>query len=51
MGRVTNGYLSIYVSTRVGSSSYPLSDYYVVAVNNNGSSDASNVVEAYAENY
>ncbi len=51
MGRVTNGYLSIYVSTRVGSSSYPLSDYYVVAVNNAGPSDASNTVEAYAENY
>lgn len=51
MGRVTNGYLDIYVSTRVGSGSYPLSDYYVVAVNNAGASVASNVVEAYAENY
>ena len=51
MGRVTNGYLDITVSTRVGSSSYPLSDYYVVAVNNAGPSDASNAAEAYAENY
>lgn len=51
MGRVTNGYLDISVSTRVGSSSYPLSDYYVVAVNNAGTSDSSNVVEAYAEKY
>jgi secreted trypsin-like serine protease len=51
MGRVTNGSLDIYVSTRVGSSSYPLSEYFVVAVNNAGPSDASNAVEAYAENY
>jgi secreted trypsin-like serine protease len=51
MGRVTNGSLDIYVSTRVGSSSYPLSDYYVVAVNNAGPSVASDTVEAYAENY
>jgi hypothetical protein len=45
MGSVTNGYLDITVSTRVGSSSYPLSDYYVVAVNNAGPSAASNTVE------
>jgi len=50
MGRVTNGYLDDVVSTKVRSGSYPPSDYWVVAVNNNGSSDASNVVEAYAEN-
>lgn len=51
MGSVTNGSLQVTVSTRVRSGSYPLSDYYVVAVNNNGTSIASNVVEAYAENY
>ena len=51
MGSVTYGSLGIYVSTRLGSSSYPLSDYYVVAVNNAGPSVASNTVEAYAENY
>ena len=51
MGSVTNGYLGITVSTRVGSGSYPLSEYFVVAVNNAGPSDASNAVEAYAENY
>jgi hypothetical protein len=51
MGRVTNGYSSMTVSTRVRSGSYPLSDYWVVAVNNAGTSDASNLVEAYAENY
>jgi hypothetical protein len=51
MGRVTNGYLDITVSTRVGSSSYPLSEYFVVAVNNAGASDHSNHAEAYAENY
>jgi secreted trypsin-like serine protease len=51
MGRVTNGYSSMTVSTRVRSGSYPLSDYWVVAVNNAGESDSSNVVEAYAENY
>jgi secreted trypsin-like serine protease len=51
MGSVTNGSLQATVSTRVRSGSYPLSDYYVVAVNNNGTSIASNVVEAYAENY
>ena len=51
MGRVTNGYTSMTVSTRVRSGSYPLSDYWVVAVNNAGESDGSNVVEAYAENY
>ena len=51
MGRVTNGYTSMTVSTRVRSGSYPLSDYWVVAVNNDGESDGSNVVEAYAENY
>ena len=51
MGSVNNGYLDISVSTRVGSSSYPLSDYFVVAVNNAGASDHSNHVEAYAENY
>ena len=51
MGSTTNGWLGVTVSTRVGSSSYPLSDYYVVAVNNAGPSDASNAVEAYAENY
>lgn len=51
MGRVTNLYTSMTVSTRVGSGSYPPSDYWVVAVNNAGTSDFSNVVEAYAENY
>jgi hypothetical protein len=51
MGSTTNGWLGVTVSTRVGSSSYPLSDYYVVAVNNAGPSVASNTVEAYAENY
>lgn len=50
MGRVTNGYLDMIVSTRVGSSSYPMSDYWVVAVNNAGMSDASNIVAAYAAN-
>jgi hypothetical protein len=48
MGRVTNGYLDISVSTRARSGSYPPSDYWVVAVNNAGKSVASNVVEAYA---
>lgn len=51
MGRVNNGYLDISVSTRVGSGSYPLSEYFVVAVNNAGASVASDSVEAYAENY
>jgi hypothetical protein len=51
MGRVTNGYLDTYVSTRVGSGSYPLSEYFVVAVNNAGASDHSNHAEEYAENY
>lgn len=51
MGRVTNGYTSMTVSTRVRSGSYPLSDFWVVAVNNAGTSDASNLVEAYAENF
>jgi hypothetical protein len=51
MGSVTNGSLEATVSTRVRSGSYPLSDYFVVAVNNHGKSDHSNVVEAYAENY
>jgi secreted trypsin-like serine protease len=51
MGSVTNSSLSATVSTRLRSSSYPLSDFYVVAVNNNGASIASNVVAAYAENY
>jgi len=50
MGRVTNGYRSMVVSTRVRSSSYPPSDYWVVAVNNAGASETSNVVEAYAAN-
>jgi hypothetical protein len=48
MGRITNGYLDMSVSTRVRSGSYPPSDYWVVAVNNAGESAASNVVEAYA---
>ena len=51
MGSVTNGSLSATVSTRVRSGSYPLSDYFVVAVNNQGTSEDSNVVAAYAENY
>ena len=51
MGSVTNGSLEATVSTRVRSGSYPLSDYFVVAVNNHGKSDHSNVVEAYAENF
>jgi hypothetical protein len=51
MGSVTNGSLEATVSTRVRSGSYPLSDYVVVAVNNHGKSDDSNVVPAYAENY
>lgn len=51
MGSVTNGSLEATVSTRVRSGSYPLSDYFVVAVNNHGKSDDSNVVDAYAENY
>ena len=51
MGRVTNGSLEATVSTRVRSGSYPWSDYFVVAVNNHGASDSSNLVEAYAENY
>jgi secreted trypsin-like serine protease len=50
MGRVTNGNVDMWVSTRVGSSSYPLSDYWVVAVNNSGTSDPSNSVAAYAPN-
>lgn len=50
MGRVTNGYLYARVSTRVGSGSYPLSDFWVVAVNNAGTSERSNVVSAYAAN-
>ena len=51
MGHVTNGSLEATVSTRVRSGSYPPSDFYVVAVNNQGSSVDSNIVEAYAENY
>jgi hypothetical protein len=51
MGSVTNGHLDMTVSTRVGSSSYPISDYWVVAVNNSGTSEPSNTVEAYAPNY
>jgi secreted trypsin-like serine protease len=51
MGSVTNGSLSATVSTRVRSGSYPLSSYFVVAVNNQGTSEDSNVVTAYAENY
>lgn len=50
MGRVTNGYTSMMVSTRVRSGSYPMSDYWVVAVNNDGTSERSNVVSAYAAN-
>jgi secreted trypsin-like serine protease len=51
MGSVTNGSLSATVSTRVRSGSYPLSDYFVIAVNNHGKSDGSDTVAAYAENY
>ena len=51
MGSVTNAALSATVSTRVRSGSYPLSNYFVVAVNNQGTSEDSNVVAAYAENY
>ena len=51
MGSVTNAALSETVSTRVRSGSYPLSSYFVIAVNNQGKSDGSNTVAAYAENY
>lgn len=50
VGRVGNGSLDAFVSTRVRSSSFPPSDYWVVAVNNQGTSGPSNVVEAYAAN-
>ncbi len=51
MGSVTNGSLEATVSTRVRSGSYPMSDYFVVAVNNHGASDHSNHAAAHAENH
>lgn len=48
----TNGYTSVDVSTLSGDGGgvYPLSDYWVVAVNNQGSSVRSNVVEGFSAN-
>jgi secreted trypsin-like serine protease len=52
VGRTTNGYSTLEVSTltRTGDDVYPLSDYWVVAVNNQGVSTRSNVVEGFSAN-
>jgi hypothetical protein len=46
VARLANGYSSIPVYT----GNYPLSDYWVVAVNNAGMSQRSNTVSAYVSN-
>ncbi len=45
MGRVTNGNLDIKVPARAGSGSFSPSDYWVVAVNNAGTSERSSAVD------